>query len=129
MNEQKRKVLITKSFVDCYIVSDFIIHKLFLVFLSSIFYKNFHNTTTDHLLWCLFVLFSTQLFFKNSEISENHIFPKLKEYLGRKQFANNEDLKQDVMSWLKLLAVEEYNIEIEKLIPVTISSFTTMAPT
>lgn len=49
--------------------------------------------------------------------SDFHLFPKLKECLGGKQFANDEDLKQEVTSWLKSLAAEEYNIGIEKLVP------------
>ncbi|KAG8225519.1 hypothetical protein J437_LFUL006058 [Ladona fulva] len=37
--------------------------------------------------------------------------------LGGKQFANDEELKEAVTSWLSSLAVEEHNIGIEKLVP------------
>lgn len=49
--------------------------------------------------------------------SDYHLFPKLKEFLGGKQFDNDEELKEAVISWLRSLAVEEYNTGIEKLIP------------
>lgn len=46
------------------------------------------------------------------------LFFETKEIFGwKKQFANDEDLKEIVTSWLRSFAVEEYNIGIEKLIP------------
>lgn len=49
--------------------------------------------------------------------SDYHLFPKLKEFLGGKQFTNDEELQQAVTAWLKSLAADEYNIGIEKLVP------------
>lgn len=45
-----------------------------------------------------------------------HLFPKLKDCSGGKQFVIDEELKQAVTARLKMLAVEEYNILIEKLV-------------
>jgi hypothetical protein len=49
--------------------------------------------------------------------SDYYLFLKLKTFLGGKEFGNNEQLKDEVISWLTSLAVEEYNTGIEKLIP------------
>lgn len=45
-----------------------------------------------------------------------HLFPKLKDYLGGKQFVIDEELKQAVTARLKVVVVEEYNMVVEKLV-------------
>lgn len=40
----------------------------------------------------------------------------MKEFLGGKEFANYEDLNEAVTLWLRSLAVEENNVDIEKLV-------------
>ncbi|KAG8227843.1 hypothetical protein J437_LFUL008487 [Ladona fulva] len=54
---------------------------------------------------------------ENLAQSDFHFFPKLKEFLGEKRFGNDEELKEAVTSWIRSLAVLEYNIGIEKLVP------------
>lgn len=49
--------------------------------------------------------------------SDYHLFPKLKDFLGGQQFANDDELKEAVTSWLTTLAVDDYNVGIEKLVP------------
>lgn len=49
--------------------------------------------------------------------SDFHLFPKLKEFLGGKQFGNDDELKEAVTTWLKSFAADEYNDGIEKLVP------------
>lgn len=49
--------------------------------------------------------------------SDFHLFPKLKELLGGKQFGNDEEFREVVTSWLRSLAVEQSKIGIGKLVP------------
>lgn len=49
--------------------------------------------------------------------SDFHLFPKLKEFVDGRSFVNGKDLKQAVACWLKSLAIEEYKISIEQLVP------------
>uniref|UniRef100_A0A1B6JMV6 Tc1-like transposase DDE domain-containing protein n=1 Tax=Homalodisca liturata TaxID=320908 RepID=A0A1B6JMV6_9HEMI len=49
--------------------------------------------------------------------SDYHLFPKLKVFLGGKNFLGDEDLKEGVKTWLHSLAAEQYNVGIEKLVP------------
>lgn len=55
--------------------------------------------------------------FRTADLFSNfHLFPKLKDCLGGKQFVIDEELKQAVKARLKMFAVEEYNMVIEKLV-------------
>ena len=48
--------------------------------------------------------------------SDYHLFSKLKEFLGGKQFAGDDELKDAVNRWLNELAAEEYDEGILKLV-------------
>jgi hypothetical protein len=48
--------------------------------------------------------------------SDFQLFPKLKEFLGRKHFTSDDDVKTAVNMWLNTLAAEEYNRGILKLV-------------
>jgi hypothetical protein len=48
--------------------------------------------------------------------SDFHLFPKLKEFLGRKHFTSDDDVKTAVNTWHHTLAAEEYNRGILKLV-------------
>jgi histone-lysine N-methyltransferase SETMAR len=47
----------------------------------------------------------------------NHLFTKLKEFLGGKRFSNDQEVEEAVKNWLKELAVEVYDTGIQKLVP------------
>ncbi|GBN69554.1 Histone-lysine N-methyltransferase SETMAR [Araneus ventricosus] len=48
--------------------------------------------------------------------SDFHLFLKLKECLGRKQFGSDVELENAVTTWLNELAAEEYDMGILKLV-------------
>ena len=45
------------------------------------------------------------------------LFPKMKEHLAGKRFANDEDLKDAVVTWLNNQAATWYEEGIHKLVP------------
>jgi hypothetical protein len=45
-----------------------------------------------------------------------HLFPKVKEFLGDKQMATDEEMKETITDWLKRLAANFYNDVIMKLV-------------
>ena len=46
------------------------------------------------------------------------LFPKMKEHLAGKRFANAEDLKDAVVTWLNNQATTRYVEDIHKLVPM-----------
>lgn len=42
----------------------------------------------------------------------------MKDFLGWKWFSNDEELKKAATTWLKMFAAEEYNMVIEKQVPL-----------
>ena len=49
--------------------------------------------------------------------SDFHLFPQLKQHLGGRRFANEENLKEEVQTWLTSLAAEWYDAGLKKLLP------------
>jgi histone-lysine N-methyltransferase SETMAR len=49
-------------------------------------------------------------------LSDFHLFPKSKEFLGGRCFKSDEDVKDAVMEWLNGLAAEVYDEGIQKLV-------------
>ncbi|GBL86217.1 Histone-lysine N-methyltransferase SETMAR [Araneus ventricosus] len=48
--------------------------------------------------------------------SDFHLCLKLKEFLGGKRFGSDEELENEVPTWLNELAAEEYDMGILKLV-------------
>jgi histone-lysine N-methyltransferase SETMAR len=48
--------------------------------------------------------------------SDFHLFPKMKEFLGGKQMAADEEVKEPVTNWLNGLAPDFYDEGIVKLV-------------
>lgn len=49
--------------------------------------------------------------------SDYHLFTKLKEFLGGKRFADDEELKEAVLKWFQDLERNVYEEGIQKLLP------------
>jgi hypothetical protein len=49
-------------------------------------------------------------------LSDFHLFPKLKEFLGGRRLKSVEEVKDDVKEWLNGLAAEVYDEGIVKLL-------------
>ncbi len=72
--------------------------------------------TTAHLQKFKWEVFGHPPYSPDMAPSDYHLFPRLKGWLGSQRFANDEELKQGVTTYLQKLDAEFFRVGIEKLV-------------